>query len=217
MTDRSSVTPTPLQTLILWALVVRGGASLQKDLKPELKKPDREALVRAGLLQSAMVGRAIQVELTDKAWSWTGANTGAALPGNSPAGTAVLAALLVRIGSFMAATNTALADIIRPSPRDTPTHAAVPPAMRADLAERIRGAYLAESGGAVNRRVRLAAIRSRLAEVPRRDVDAALLALAQDGTASLFQLDDPAEVAPADAAAAIGIGLEMRHLLWLHR
>ena len=37
-----------MQTLILWALLAKGGAGFQKDVRPEVKKPEREALVEGG-------------------------------------------------------------------------------------------------------------------------------------------------------------------------
>ena len=209
MPDQRGSTPSALQTLILWALVVRGGSALQKELRPQPKKSDRDALVRVKLVKEGKAGRAVTLELTDHGWGWAGANTASALPANTNAGTAVLSALLLRLGAYMAKRQVALADIIHPAP------AAAAPA--ADLGLRIRAAYLAESGGAVNRRVRLTALRARLADVPRAELDAALLAMTQAGGAGLLPLDDPTEISAADRADAIPIGLQLRHILWLDR
>ena len=50
---------TEMQTLLLWALLAKpGGASFQKDIRPEVKKPDRDALVKAGLITKEKRGRA---------------------------------------------------------------------------------------------------------------------------------------------------------------
>jgi len=201
--------PTPLQTLILWALVCRGGEALQKDLRPEPKKADRDALVRAGLVQSSLVKRALRLELTDRGWAWTAANTAARLPNISTAGTPILAALLARLGAYMAARDVALADIIQPAPMPDATPAQ-------DLAARIRTAYRAESGGAINRRVPLASLRAHFPTIARAELDAALLALAQSGRADLLPFDDPADIRPADRDASLAVGVEPRHLLWLH-
>jgi hypothetical protein len=209
--------PTPLQTLILWALVSRGGEALQKELRPEPKKADRDALVRAGLVQSGLVKRAVRIELTDRGWAWAAANTAARLPTGSTAGTAILAALLARLGAFMAARDIALADIIQPAPLpDAATPEAKPALPAPDLAARIRAAYLAESGGAVNRRVPLSLLRAHFADVARADLDAALRALAHSGHADLLPFDDPADIRPADRDASLAVGVEPRHLLWLH-
>lgn len=221
MDDRPGA-PTPAQALLLWALLGAGGAALQKDVTPKVDKADREALIRHGLLKSVKAGRTSRLEVTDRGWSWAGENTAAALPAKSTAGTAVLHALLARLGGYMAARNVALADIIAPQPEQD---RAPPPAHDPaggtgaphDLLGRIREAYLAETGGALNRRVRLAALRARLADMPRAQLDAALLALGQQGVGSLYPLDDPTEIATADRDAAIRVGTEMRHLLWMHR
>jgi hypothetical protein len=214
MASERSTVPTPLQALILWALIVRGGTAKQNELKPELKKPDREKLKGAGLLRPGKEGRTVTVELTDAGWRWASDNTAAPLPARAN-GMPVLSALLARLGAFMAANDVALADFIRPvSQQPAPPPQTPPPP---DLTGRIRAAYLAESGGAVNRRVRLATVRARLADVPRPDLDAALLALAEQGGAGLMPLDDPTEIGAADRDAAILIGIQARHILWLDR
>jgi hypothetical protein len=210
MSREPTTVPTPLQTLILWALVVRDAPTPQKELRPTLKKADRDALVRARLVRESKQGQTIHVELADGGWAWARTNTAAKLPANTNSGTVVLAGLLARLGAYMAASDVSLAEIIRPEVRP-----ATPPPI--DLPGRIRAAYLAESGGAVNRRVRLAAIRTRLADVGRAELDTALLALAQAGDAGLLPFDDPAEIGPADRAAAIPVGVQARHILWLDR
>jgi hypothetical protein len=208
----SSGEPTPIQALLLWALVARGGDAAQKDLKPTPTKAVRDALVHAGLLRAGKLKQAILIELTDRGWAWAAANTGAALPANTTSGTVVLAGLLHRLGAYMTAHDVALADIIRPVSREAMAGPAT-----TDLARRIRTAYLGESGGGVNQGVRLSAIRERLADVSRADLDAALLMLAKSGAAELMPLDDPTEIGAVDRAAAIPVGVEARHLLWLHR
>jgi len=206
-------TPTALQTLILWALVSQGGTARQKDLRPEPKKADRDALERARLVSVDKKRRPLHVELTDRGWAWAAANTTAALPARSSNGTVVLAALLARLGAYMAAADVALADIINPAnPAPGSQHDT-----KQELGLRIRAAYLAESGGVVNQRVRLAAIRARLADVGRAELDGALVALELGGDGGLLALDDPTEIGPADRAAALQVGVQARHLLWLDR
>ena len=44
---------TEMRTLMLWALLAKpGGTGLQKDIRPEMKKADRDALVSEGLIAS---------------------------------------------------------------------------------------------------------------------------------------------------------------------
>jgi len=210
MTQEPKKEPTPKQTLDLWALIARGGDTLAKDMHPTLKKPERDGLVSTGLVSAEKSGRSFRIEVTDRGWKWARANTGAPLPAKT---TAVLGALLARLGVYMSVSDVALADIIRPVPRET----AIRPEPDAGLAGRIRAAYLAESRGAVNQRVHLAAIRARLADVGRAELDAALMAMAQAGGAGLLPLDDPREIGAADHDAAISIGVQARHILWLDR
>ena len=81
---------TEMQTLLLWALLAKpGGASFQKDIRPEVKKPDRDALVKAGLITKEKRGRAGNwLEVTDKGWAWAADHLDAALPKRSTAGSA---------------------------------------------------------------------------------------------------------------------------------
>ena len=63
---------TEMQTLILWALLAKGGEGFQKDIKPEVKKPDRVALERAGIIAVDKRGRpkSYWLEATDTGWRW---------------------------------------------------------------------------------------------------------------------------------------------------
>jgi hypothetical protein len=193
--------PTPLQTLFLWALICRGGEALQKDLKPTLEKSDRAALVRLGLL----------LELTDRGWAWAAANTAARLPTTGTAALPVLADLLARLGGFLAARDVPLAEFVRPAPRLTT------PPEPVRLVERIRTAYFQVTGQAVNRRARLSDIRSALADIPRADQDQALREMMRAGGAGLLPLDDPTEITDAEHEAALMVGDQPRHILWLDR
>jgi hypothetical protein len=228
MATVSSDAPTPRQGLFVWALVGRGGEGGRKELRPELDTRDRAALTRLGLLREFKVGRAIRFELTDRGWAWAAANTAAPLPTSGTAALPVLAALLDRLGTYLAARDVSLADFIRPAPLTSPpperAHpepappqpAASPAAEPADNpAERIRAACLAVPGGGTDRQVRLADIRARLGDMARADQDCGLLDLVRSGAAGLLRLDDPDEVTPADAAAALDVGGQARHLLWL--
>ncbi len=139
--------PSERQTLFLWAPVAEGGAAAQKEIKPDVAKPDRDALLGLGLLHA------------------------------------------------------------RPAPLTADAPA---------LATHMREAYFNASGGAANRQVWLADLRDELADVPRADLDAALLRL-QGESGGLLPLDDPRQVTAADRAAELLVGGRPRHLLWLDR
>ena len=85
-----------------------------------------------------------------------------------------------------------------------------------DLAQRIREASIEVAGG-VNRRVKLSDLREKLADVDRQSLDQALIAMARTPNASLYEMDDRASVKKADRDAAIHIGGEPRHILWIRQ
>jgi len=220
MTEGTSVGLTPRQSLILWGLVARGGVALQKNMTPKPEAADRVRLVGDGLLlQSRQRRGAIALELTDLGWAWARGNTTAPLPRQGNAAAFVLADLLARLGAFLDTTGTPLADFIHPPATEPPRQPV--PAVQGDgnahLPERLRTAYLAESGGELRRRVRLAAIRARLADVGRGEMDAALVALELAGDGGTLPFDDPADITEADRAAALRVGGTNKHILWLDR
>jgi hypothetical protein len=81
---------------------------------------------------------------------------------------------------------------------------------------RIRAAYLDVTGG-FNRRALLKDIRSRLPDIDRSTLDAALKRMQREEDASLMQLDNRIEVTDADHEATLQIGTEPRHILWISK
>jgi hypothetical protein len=205
---------TEMQTLILWALLARtGGAGFQKDIKPEVKKPDREALVRAGLIASEKRGRpGLWLEITDKGWAWAADHLDADLPKRSTAGGAILQAWLKQLKAFMESRGLVLADIL--GPQQPPKLQRIDyPAVR----QRIRTAYLELTGGRLNTRAHLSGIREKLKDIDRATLDDALKRMQGEQEVSLYQLDNRVEITDADRAAVIYVGHEPRHILWIER
>jgi hypothetical protein len=205
---------TEMQTLILWALLARtGGAGFQKDIKPEVKKPDREALVRAGLIASEKRGRpGLWLEITDKGWAWAADHLDADLPKRSTAGSAILQAWLKQLKAFMESRGLVLADIL--GPQQPPKLRRIDyPAVR----QRIRAAYLELTGGRLNTRAHLSGIREKLKDIDRATLDEALKRMQGKQEVSLYQLDNRVEITDADRAAVIYVGHEPRHILWIER
>jgi len=180
--------PTKTQTLILWAILAAPqGGLMQKDARPALTKPDREALIKAGLVVAEKRGRGLWLEATEKGWNWAGENLDAALPERTTAGAVVLQAWLARLKAFLAAENLALADVLAPRARPL------------DL----RAAYLHLTGGQLNVRARLADLRAALANVERSALDAALTAAHGRDGLNLSASDNPPELTAADREAAL--------------
>jgi len=217
---------TPLQTLILWALLARGGSGFQNELKPEPTKENREALVRAGFISAEKRNRALFLQAEDKGWHWASENMDAEISTRSPAGAVILRDLLLRLGAFTKARNIALAEVLAPRPAalpaapDEPKGAGAAPSAANDIAsprEKIRAAFLDLTGGQFNTRVRLADLRAKLRDLDRTALDEALLSIQREEGTVLMQLDNRIEITDADRAAALEIGREPRHLLWISK
>ena len=197
------------QTLVMWALLANGGEGFGNELKPEVDKPEREGLLKAGLISVEKRKRAYWLSVTDRGWRWAEDHLCDRLPDRSYAGTFILAGWLTHLQTFMRVSNTSLADILVPRKDTTPDHDI--------LREHIRAAYLAVTGGNFNRRallptfvdacrmliVTLSIMRSNLCKV--------------EGDATLMQLDNRPDITSADQEAAIQIGQESRHILWISR
>jgi hypothetical protein len=218
-----SVQLTPLQTLILWALLARGGSSPQKDLKPKPEPKDRDALVRAGLVKSEKINRGIFLTVEDKGWAWAADNMTADLSVRSTAGGFVLKDLLARLAAFIRTQDLRLAEIF--SVKATPDAGIKVPhkpngeeLTATDLRDRIRTAFQKISGGRFNTSIPLRDLRAELPDVDRTTLDKALLKITREEEgATLMQIDNGIEITEADREAAIQVGNEARHLLWISK
>ena len=198
------------QTLVLWALLANGGEGFGTRLKPEVDRPEREALLKSGLISVEKRKRSYWLSVTDRGWRWAEDHLGDKLPDRSYAGTFILAGWLKHLQTFMRVSNTPLADILVPRKTTTTPEYET-------LREQIRTAYLAVTGGIFNRRALLTDIRRRLPNVDRGALDNALELMQRQGDATLMQLDNRPDITPADEEAAIQIGQEARHILWISR
>jgi len=203
---------TEMQTLVLWALLAKtGGASFQKDIKPELKKLDREALVRAGLITSEKrVPHGYWLEITDRGWAWAADHLDAALPKRSTAGSVILQAWLTQLKAFMQARGLALADILgtqRPPEAPPPDYSAV--------RQRIRKAYLELTGARLNTRALLSDIREKLKDIDRARLDEAFRRMHLEEGATLSGLDNPQEITQAIREGGLNFKGEHMFVLWI--
>jgi hypothetical protein len=203
---------TEMRTLMLWALLAKpGGAGLQKDIRPEMKKPDRDALVSEGLIASVAKSRPIMLEVTDKGWAWAGDHLDAELPKRSVYGAAILQAWLKQLKSFMTAKGFVLADVLA-TPASPEPHVG-----SSALRERIRQSYLDATGGRLNQRVFLNVLRDRLGDVDRSTLDEAFRKLHLEDGAHLSGTDNPPEITPAIRDASLDFKGERMFVLWITR
>jgi hypothetical protein len=205
-----SFKPTPKQALALWGMIF-GDTQEQREpsysgLRKRLPKKERDQLVGAGLLETVKRGLSHHVLPTDAAWAWAAEHYADPLS-ESKLGAEVLERVLRRLGPFLAGHSTALAEFAQRA-------ASGGPKATARLDERIKAICLDLAGG-TRRRVRLLALRERLADVPRPDLDVTLLEMQRAGRLVLYPIDDPLDITPADESAALRIGGNPRHILYL--
>lgn len=224
----------PRRTLILWSLLGEGGTALQKDLRPAVRKADRDALTACGLIRTeAGADGVLRVHLTEQGWAWAQAHLDARLPANSTAGAPVLEAWLSRLQRFLQARGLSLAEVITNVPAAAApagTAEARPPSTtksgapaastsrtaapdNAALFDRIRLTYLAITGGALDKPVPLRDLRERLADLDRARVDEALRAFVQAGLGSLRAIERDRALTESDRAAALIWDDRPHHLL----
>lgn len=189
---------------LLFGQTAREREPTLSQLVPALSAKDRRRLISAGLLETQRRGRATHFIATDAAWEWAGAHLDAELPASNGAAP-VLHNLLVHLGRFLAERKLALADVV------TAKADAGPPCVRGRIVDTV----LVLGGGRSKQRVRLAALRSQLPELPRAELDSLLREMQRDQKLVLYRLDNPAELRPADEAAVLIIGGNPRHLVYL--
>jgi hypothetical protein len=194
---------------MLWALLGRGGGAFQLDVKPEIKKADRDALKRAGLIAVEKRGRKTWIELDEKGWAFAAQRLDAELPERSTAGVAILRHWLARLKIFLEANGMSLAEFIAPPQASAP--------FSEPLKGRIRTAYLDTTGGRLNTQASLSGIRARLPDVDRDTLDAALLDMHHAQEALLYPNDNRRALTDADRAAALSVAGEPRHILWIEK
>ena len=205
----------PTEILFLWQLAVSGGGDWFKDVKPQIDARVRKRLEAAKLIdvekRKSPSGRGspMFVSLSDAGWRWLEENLDVDLTSKSPAGTSILQKLLCRLKTFTERANVSLSDLLSPAEKSAEDGEAY-------LDELVKTTYLTISRGETNVRVRLAEIRKALCRTPRERLDETLLRMAGDGRASLYRLDNPAEIHAEDREAVLRTATgEERHILYL--
>ncbi len=240
--------PDPLQTLFLWRLLADDGGAFQQGLKPDLPKPKRDPLVKAGLLEvvkrrkSEKARPANFLQLTDAGWDWAAEHLDAEVSARSTAAGPILRSLMTKLKSHLERQNVSLADFVRPPgeemvqdeeledagvaanrqtvavPSITETASQLPTgeAMPAPAVERVRSVCERLSQSQRGVRIYLADVRQELVDLRRADVDAALRQLERERVLVLYPLDNPQEIRPQDAEAALpNTAGRPRHIAYL--
>ncbi len=202
------------QALAMWTLLAAGGVAFGGKLKPRIEAAERVFLQYAGLVEVAKVKRAFWLTATSKGMDWAEQHLSDPLPDNV-SGAAVLHAWLTRLHAFLQSHNIPLADLFMIQPENLLTAPTTGKSLDyPGLRERIRETYYDVAGG-FDGRVLLRDLRPKLNDIDRTLVDAALMQMLRDEEASLMQLDYRPDVTDEDRTAAIQIGNEPRHIIWI--
>jgi hypothetical protein len=174
-----------------------------KELGPELKKLDRERLNRLKLIETTP-GTPMVHELTDEGWTTCRSLVGTAVPASVGGQGKVLYTVLTAVDRYLRQKDFRLADLFEPEAEETN--------LDSDVESRVRQAYsrlVARPGGWLG----LVKLRAELSDVPRAELDAALVRLYQAPGVSLVPEENQKTLTTADRAAAVEIGLQNKHLI----
>ncbi len=215
----TSIELTAAETAILFVLMAEGRDVANPELKtfgPELTKPSREKLNRAGLVQSQLIARRYLHSLTDDGWAWCAANLGADAPARATPASKALFTVLQGLDRHLRSTDTLVSEVFlargisAAEPASTP--AAPPIATGVDVEQRIRAAYhrlTPRPGGLVG----LLELLAELTDLDRTDVDRCLVALQRLPGVSVIPEPNQKTLTDGDRAAAVTIGAQHRHLI----
>jgi hypothetical protein len=219
-----SFTPTSAQMLFMLRLVFGPSEPKLADTRPQLKQADLKATLEAeGLIRLEKRDGSNHVILTEQGWTWVQDHLDEpmTMEGSTPG--LVLAELLPRLKSFLAAKGSTLGELLLLS---SPPQAMAPaengpadaddgdfqaPAMEAD---RWLSALRVLDRGE-HRFVPLAELRQVLPDLARPIFDATALALQQQGLIALFRIDEPWRRSESDEAAAINVAGNHYHSAYL--
>lgn len=185
-----------------------------KTLGPELKKDYRERLKNKKLID-VVPGRPMTLELIGDGYDLCRELMGTEPPPGVRGQSIALYTLMKGLRRYFDSNDLELSEVFperRSGDSDTTNpvvqqHTSSP---RDDLGGRIRSAYdkLADRSGAL---VSLARLRAELVDIPRRDLDAALIDLNHQRGVNLLPQDDQKLLTDDDRAAAVRIGVKDNH------
>ena len=199
---------------LLRLALLYGGEVMQKDLKPTIDGPTRGKLEAEGLLEPdcfapSPQGRRVRwLKLTDRGWAWLADKFAGDIRSNSQCGRE-LSAVLGMLRDFLQDAGMSFGELIG---RYTLKSDSQP----LDAIGQIRDACRRVQERERSQRLRLAAVRAELPNLPAQRFDEAALQMAKSGEATLYRFDDPLELRPEDRDAAIVTAAgEERHLIYL--
>jgi hypothetical protein len=208
-----SFQPTPKQALVMWSLLITGDEPAVSKVRPELKPAERKPLIDFGLIELVKRGRSTHIILTDKAWDWAAGHFEVELSKSNYAAP-ILQELLKKLGNYLNHHKIPLVELLAYM-NTTIEHSESGAAMLCDLEAKICEAYLKASSGKYNVRVHLSQLRPLVGDLPQAEVDKVLFQMSLAGKITLMHLDDPQEIRPEDEKAAVNIGGQQNHIVYM--
>jgi hypothetical protein len=226
MTEVTSVNVAPdeltgTEQAVLLVLMAESRPVPNPDLErlgPKLDKPGRVRLNELGLIETT-AGRPLVHELTDAGWALCRRLFTADTPPRASGQGRALYTVLRALYRHLDRADLAPADVFLPDDSARDGQSAEPAsgqargyALASRGEEQIRTAYarlVARPGGWVS----LARLRGEVGDLPRKEVDAALINLYQQPGVSLIPEENQKALTDADRAAAVRIGDQNKHLI----
>ncbi|MGK2880034.1 MAG: hypothetical protein ACSLE6_04305 [Mycobacterium sp.] len=174
-------------------------------LGPDLKKSDRDELVRRHLIEVNAASRPMVIDLTDNGWATCARLIGADIPPLSKGQGKAMYTVLRGLRRYFDREDLAPSAVFYPIGEVAPVGS---PA--ADVESRVRAAYVnlaARDGGWVD----LVRLRDALPEVSPHELDAALTLMYRLPDVSLIPQENQKILTEADRAAAVNIGDQHKH------
>jgi hypothetical protein len=208
-----SFQPTPKQALVMWNLLITEDEPAVSKVRPELKPAERQPLIDVGLIELVKRGRSTHIVLTDKAWDWAAGHFEVELSKSNFA-VPILQELLKKLGNYLKHHKIPLVEFLVYK-NTTIENSESGTNVGSDLEAKMSEAYLKASGGEYNVRVRLSQLRQLVDDLPQAEVDKVLLQMGLAGKMTLMHLDDPQEIRPEDEQAAVNIGGQKNHIVYM--
>ena len=177
-------------------------AELKRRYGLDVRKPARDRLNRAGLVQSRRLNRGYTHELTDAGWAWVVAELDGQVPPRAGSAGGALYALLNGLKAALDARELVLQELF--------ASAALRPT--GSLRDRIRQAYRNLASRPWDW-VELRDLRAQLGGWPRHEVDGELIRMFRAKEVNLTLHEDRRRITQADQDAALRLGADDMHLI----
>jgi hypothetical protein len=175
---------------------------------------ERAVLEGPGYIESRKIGQLLAFQLTDKGWAFckrlhaAKVDVSGSLPARS------IYVLLGGLGRSLERLHVSHAEFFKQPAKVTSSVQPIAPTGDHDVEARIRAAY-AELPKATDGWVGLADLRDQLRELDRETVDDVLRAMARQDGVRIIPVANTKSLKPRDRAAALRIGVEDNHALWI--